>query len=91
MLHAATCSQLDQPRQQGRNSHQQFSHAAVASEFKTAVDAFLQENKVTAFIKGTRDFPQCGFSNTVLQVRVCGYMRGMSCGSRCTRDDSAHS
>ena len=44
-------------------------YAAVSEEFQTAVDEFLTHNKVTAFIKGSKDFPQCGFSNTVVQVR----------------------
>ena len=33
----------------------------------------VKENKIILFMKGNKDFPQCGFSNTVTQVcvRVC--------------------
>lgn len=41
----------------------------MSSEFKAAVDEYVSENKVIAFIKGSKDFPQCGFSNTVVQAR----------------------
>lgn len=42
--------------------------AAVSEEFKKAIDAYVEEHKVLAFIKGSTDFPQCGFSNTVVQI-----------------------
>lgn len=28
----------------------------------------VKENKIVLFMKGNKDFPQCGFSNTVVQV-----------------------
>jgi hypothetical protein len=34
-------------------------HVAVSSEFKAAVDGFIAEHKVVAFIKGDKMFPQC--------------------------------
>ena len=54
-------------------SYPVYACAALSTEFNTAVEGFLKDNKVTAFIKGNKDFPQCGFSNTVVQVR-CAIM-----------------
>jgi hypothetical protein len=28
----------------------------------------VKDNKIILFMKGNKDFPQCGFSNTVTQV-----------------------
>lgn len=28
----------------------------------------VQDNKIILFMKGNKDFPQCGFSNTVTQI-----------------------
>ena len=39
--------------------------SAFTPELKKAVDTFIAENKVVLFIKGTKDFPSCGFSQTV--------------------------
>eukprot|EP00290_Baffinella_frigidus_P013622 CAMPEP_0180154334 /NCGR_PEP_ID=MMETSP0986-20121125/24100_1 /TAXON_ID=697907 /ORGANISM="non described non described, Strain CCMP2293" /LENGTH=166 /DNA_ID=CAMNT_0022102675 /DNA_START=13 /DNA_END=513 /DNA_ORIENTATION=+ len=33
-----------------------------------AIDKVVKETKVVVFMKGNKDFPQCGFSNTVVQV-----------------------
>eukprot|EP00892_Ulva_mutabilis_P001767 jgi/Ulvmu1/11591/UM079_0035.1 len=41
---------------------------AVSEEFRKAIDTYIVEHKVLAFIKGTTDFPQCGFSNTVVEI-----------------------
>lgn len=41
---------------------------SLPSEFKSAIDTFVVENPVVAFIKGTKEMPQCGFSNTVVQI-----------------------
>lgn len=35
---------------------------------KASIDKFIQGNKICVFMKGTKDFPQCGFSNTVVQI-----------------------
>ncbi|KAI7837451.1 hypothetical protein COHA_008709 [Chlorella ohadii] len=35
---------------------------------RAAIEEFITANKVVAFIKGTKQFPQCGFSNTVVQI-----------------------
>ncbi|KAL6765980.1 thioredoxin-like protein [Haematococcus lacustris] len=37
-------------------------------ELRKTIDEVVAKNKVVAFIKGTRQFPQCGFSNTVCQI-----------------------
>ena len=44
--------------------------SGMAPELKGAVEEFLAKNKVVLFMKGTKQFPQCGFSNTCVQVRV---------------------
>ncbi|CAG9462047.1 unnamed protein product [Pedinophyceae sp. YPF-701] len=37
-------------------------------ELREAIDNLVTSNKVVVFIKGTKMFPQCGFSNTVVQI-----------------------
>lgn len=37
-------------------------------ELKESIDDFVQENTVVVFMKGTKDMPMCGFSNTVVQI-----------------------
>ena len=37
-------------------------------ELKLAIDNFIASNKVVLFMKGNKQFPQCGFSNTCVQV-----------------------
>ncbi|CAM6108233.1 unnamed protein product [Calypogeia fissa] len=44
------------------------STGALTPELKSALDNFVQSNKVVLFMKGNRDFPQCGFSNTCIQI-----------------------
>ena len=41
---------------------------ALTPEMKEAVDKFVLSNKVVLFMKGNKLFPQCGFSNTVVQI-----------------------
>ena len=36
--------------------------------FKARVDEMLQKNKVLLFVKGTKSFHQCGFSNAVINI-----------------------
>jgi len=43
------------------------SHA-LPPEFKASIDEFVTENKIVVFMKGNREIPQCGFSNTVVQI-----------------------
>ncbi|XP_051121142.1 monothiol glutaredoxin-S7, chloroplastic [Andrographis paniculata] len=42
--------------------------SALTPALKTTLDKVVGSNKVVVFIKGTKDFPQCGFSNTVVQI-----------------------
>ena len=42
--------------------------AGLGPEMKTAVDKFLGDNKIVVFMKGDKDQPRCGFSNTVVQI-----------------------
>ncbi|RVW45239.1 Monothiol glutaredoxin-S14, chloroplastic [Vitis vinifera] len=42
--------------------------AALTPELKTTLDKVVTSNKVVLFMKGTKEFPQCGFSNTVVQI-----------------------
>lgn len=45
-----------------------FMLAALTPELKTTLDKVVTSNKVVLFMKGTKEFPQCGFSNTVVQI-----------------------
>lgn len=45
----------------------------LSPELHTAIDKFIQDNKIVLFMKGNRMFPQCGFSNTCVQVRSVVY------------------
>ena len=42
--------------------------AGLPSEFKSALDNLITSHKIVVFMKGTKQFPQCGFSHTVVQV-----------------------
>ncbi|KAJ4973363.1 hypothetical protein NE237_006537 [Protea cynaroides] len=42
--------------------------SAVTPELKSTLDKLVKSHKVVLFMKGTKDFPQCGFSNTVVQI-----------------------
>ncbi|KAK8651145.1 hypothetical protein V6N13_140758 [Hibiscus sabdariffa] len=39
--------------------------SALTPQLKNTLDTVVTSNKVVLFMKGTKDFPQCGFSNTV--------------------------
>ncbi|XP_062084213.1 uncharacterized protein LOC133790558 [Humulus lupulus] len=45
-----------------------YCHSALTPELKTTLDKVVNSSKVVLFMKGTKDFPQCGFSNTVVQI-----------------------
>lgn len=45
-----------------------FWFAALSPELKSTLDAVVSSHKVVLFMKGTKDFPQCGFSHTVVQI-----------------------
>jgi len=40
----------------------------MADELRARIETLLTSNKVMLFMKGTRSFPACGFSNTVVQI-----------------------
>lgn len=40
----------------------------LTPELKKALDKLIAENNVVLFMKGTKDFPQCGFSARVVQI-----------------------
>ncbi|KAK9997921.1 hypothetical protein SO802_017524 [Lithocarpus litseifolius] len=42
--------------------------SVLTPELKTTLDKVVTSHKVVLFMKGTKDFPQCGFSNTVVQI-----------------------
>lgn len=42
--------------------------SALSPELKSGLDKVVRSNKVILFMKGSKDFPQCGFSNTVVQI-----------------------
>ncbi|XP_043707199.1 uncharacterized monothiol glutaredoxin ycf64-like [Telopea speciosissima] len=42
--------------------------SALTPELKCTLDKVVKSHKVVLFMKGTKDFPQCGFSNTVVQI-----------------------
>jgi monothiol glutaredoxin len=44
------------------------SQGELNSELKTKIDDILQKDKIVLFMKGSKDFPQCGFSDTVVKV-----------------------
>ena len=42
--------------------------APRAAGIEDAIDTMVKENKVFLFMKGNPNFPQCGFSNTAVQI-----------------------
>ncbi|KZV42035.1 hypothetical protein F511_18381 [Dorcoceras hygrometricum] len=42
--------------------------SALTHELKTTLDKVVTSQKIVLFMKGTKEFPQCGFSNTVVQI-----------------------
>ncbi|KAK1568567.1 hypothetical protein Q3G72_026077 [Acer saccharum] len=42
--------------------------SALTPELKSTLDKVVTSSKVVLFMKGTKDFPQCGFSHTVVQI-----------------------
>ena len=44
------------------------TRAEMGPELKGSIDAFIAENKVVLFMKGTKEAPRCGFSNTCVQI-----------------------
>ena len=45
----------------------------MAAEINQQIDEVVKNNDIVLFLKGTKNFPQCGFSGRVLQVlKTCG-------------------
>ncbi|XP_031475758.1 monothiol glutaredoxin-S7, chloroplastic isoform X1 [Nymphaea colorata] len=44
------------------------SSGALTPELKSTLDKVVSSHKVVLFMKGTKEFPQCGFSHTVVQI-----------------------
>ncbi|KAK7394684.1 hypothetical protein VNO78_15219 [Psophocarpus tetragonolobus] len=42
--------------------------SALTPQLKSTLDKVIASNKIVLFMKGSKDFPQCGFSNTVVQI-----------------------
>jgi monothiol glutaredoxin len=40
----------------------------MADDIRTRIEALIRGNKVILFMKGTKQFPACGFSNAVVQI-----------------------
>jgi monothiol glutaredoxin len=40
----------------------------MAPELRQKMEKLVTDNKIVVFMKGNRQFPQCGFSNTVVQI-----------------------
>jgi monothiol glutaredoxin len=40
----------------------------MADDIKTRIQELIQNNRVMLFMKGTKQFPACGFSNAVVQI-----------------------
>jgi monothiol glutaredoxin len=40
----------------------------MSEDVRARIEGLIQGNKVMLFMKGTRQFPACGFSNAVVQI-----------------------
>lgn len=40
----------------------------MSDDLKTRIDELIRSNRVMLFMKGTKQFPACGFSNAVVQI-----------------------
>ena len=40
----------------------------MSDDLKTRIDELIRNNRVMLFMKGTKQFPACGFSNAVVQI-----------------------
>ncbi|CEF96812.1 Monothiol glutaredoxin-related [Ostreococcus tauri] len=55
-------------RARARGAVRRVTTRAMGPELRESVDAFVRENKVVLFMKGTKAAPRCGFSNTCVQI-----------------------
>lgn len=53
---------------------------AISVPIEQLIDVVVKENRVVAFVKGTRTQPQCGFSYKMLQARGPGVQGGSGGG-----------
>ncbi|MED6158505.1 Monothiol glutaredoxin-S14, chloroplastic [Stylosanthes scabra] len=56
------------PKQHKRTSTIIRCSSGLTPQLKSTLDKVVTSHKVVLFMKGTKDFPQCGFSNTVVQI-----------------------
>jgi monothiol glutaredoxin len=40
----------------------------MSDDLKTRIEELIRSNRVMLFMKGTKQFPACGFSNAVVQI-----------------------
>jgi monothiol glutaredoxin len=40
----------------------------MSEDLRSRIEGLIQSHKVVLFMKGTRQFPACGFSNAVVQI-----------------------
>ena len=40
----------------------------MSEDIRTRIESLIHNNKVMLFMKGTKQFPACGFSNAVVQI-----------------------
>ena len=59
-VHAFVAPHARQPRHAMRGAPEDAADAKI--------DSFVKDNKVMLFMKGTKIFPQCGFSNMAVQI-----------------------
>jgi len=45
-----------------------FAEESTEMSVQEQIDKTVKDNEVVLFMKGTPQFPQCGFSNTVVQI-----------------------
>ncbi|PNH02964.1 Monothiol glutaredoxin-S14, chloroplastic [Tetrabaena socialis] len=66
--HAAPACPAPQRFVPDRRTRVRAASGGMNPELKTTIDELVNANRVVVFMKGTRQFPQCGFSNTVVQI-----------------------
>jgi monothiol glutaredoxin len=50
-----------------------FASLIIMSDVQQRIDSIVKGNRVVLFMKGTAQFPQCGFSGRAIQVmKACG-------------------
>ena len=64
---------LHRLREAGRETHLVASPATTMSDVQTRIDEIVKNNRVVLFMKGTAQFPMCGFSGRAVQIlKACG-------------------